>query len=219
MAYRTILVHMNDPRRNGFAALLCHASRPALRRSPDRSARLSRPWRRAGHAASGRGNRRERGASSSGVHLPGPHREGTIHQRSVSFGHSDPAKIVVARARTADLVVVNQADREATRALFDALPLLKGARKVELLSIHEATDNTILNADEDVVPHSAIADALQAMGVKPIVNSLKATGGTAGEQICAHAIGQQADLLVMGAYGRAAARIRLRRHHALRARE
>jgi nucleotide-binding universal stress UspA family protein len=171
----------------------------------------------------------------------------TCEWRPVPFERTDPAKIVVAHARAADLVVVNQADpewdqsrfldfpdrlaiesgrpvivvpkahrgaalpktvviawnrsREATRALFDALPLLKGARKVELVTIHDASDRTLLNAEEDILPLSAIADALARHAVKPIITSLKATGDTVGEQICARTIAEEADLLVMGAYG------------------
>jgi nucleotide-binding universal stress UspA family protein len=249
MAYRTILVHMNDPRR--VVSLLSYAMQIArlfdarligLHVSPAHDAKLPTP------PAVAEGGENEAPALLESIFRDLTEKERFISDwRPVSFEHSAPAKIVVARARAADLVVVNQADpawdrsrlldfpdrlaiesgrpvivvpkahpaavlpktvviawngsREATRALFDALPLLKGARKVELVTIHEATDKTLLNADEDVLPLGAIAEALAGHGVKPLITNLKATGGTVGEQICAHAIGQQADLIVMGAYG------------------
>jgi len=251
MAYRTILVHMNDPRR--VVSLLSHAVQIArlfdarligLRVFPAHAAKPIMP----GAQEASEGSVNEEPAHLEAIFRDLTEKERfTCEWRPVPFERTDPAKIVVARARAADLVVVNQADpewdqssfldfpdrlaiesgrpvivvpkahrgaalpknvviawnqsREATRALFDALPLLKGARKVELVTIHDASDSTLLNAQEDILPPSAVADTLARHAVKPIITSLKAAGDTVGEEICARVIAQEADLLVMGAYG------------------
>ena len=93
--------------------------------------------------------------------------------------------------------------REATRAMFEALPLLKGARTVELLILQEpGTDRRgHIGRDETTLPASAITETLAAHGVKLTVTTLTAPGLSAGEQICARASEQHADLIVMGAYG------------------
>ncbi len=252
MAYRTILVHMNDARR--VVSALSHAVQIA--RVFD--ARL------VGLHVYPAGEGRARAAADAGAAVAESPKEeaerlGAIFRdltekerfvaewRALPFEDTDPARIVVARARAADLVIANQADpdwersrlldfpgrlaiesgrplivvpkahrasalpksvviawnqsREAARAAFDALPLLKGAQKVELLTIHEATERTLLQPGGDVLPVSALADALARHAVKPTITSLKATGDSVGEQICARLIAQDADLLVMGAYG------------------
>ena len=100
------------------------------------------------------------------------------------------------------IVAWNQS-REATRAMFEALPLLKGARTVELLILQEpGTDGRgDIATDQATLPASAIAEALAAHGIKLIVTTLTASGISAGEQICARASEQNTDLVVMGAYG------------------
>jgi nucleotide-binding universal stress UspA family protein len=93
--------------------------------------------------------------------------------------------------------------REATRAMYEALPLLKGARSVELLTIDERNDHAVLDPDLDrqILPASAVAEALAAHGVKPSTITLKSSGAPIGCEICARAEEQRADLVVMGAYG------------------
>jgi nucleotide-binding universal stress UspA family protein len=92
---------------------------------------------------------------------------------------------------------------EATRAMFEALPLLKGARTVELLILQElGTDGRgNIETEQATLPASAIAEALAAHGITLTVTTLTAPGISAGEQICARASEQHADLIVMGAYG------------------
>lgn len=251
MAYRTILVHMNDPRRvvsllsyGVQLARLSDAHLIGLHVFPTHGAKPATPDALEAQEAS----ENEEPARLESIFRDLTEKERFISEwRPVPFERTDPAKVVVARARAADVVLVNQADpewdrsrlldfpdrlaietgrpvivvpkahlggplpktvvvawnrsREATRALFDALPLLKGARRVELLTIHDAVDRTLLNAEEDILPLSAVADVLARHAVKPIITNLKATGDTVGEQICARTITQDADLLVMGAYG------------------
>ena len=92
---------------------------------------------------------------------------------------------------------------EAARAFLDALPLLKGARKViELLTIRDGNDRT--DEHEDALPQTAVADALARHAVKPIITTLNPSRFPRRvSRFCSHTIVQEADLLVMGAYGHA----------------
>jgi nucleotide-binding universal stress UspA family protein len=165
--------------------------------------------------------------------------------RSVTAERVDPAKIVLTRARAADLLIASQADpqwdlsmlldfpdrlavesgrpvlvvpnerdvtalpksvviawnesKEAARALFDALPLLKGAQHVEFVTVEGGSHH--LNSREDILPASAAADALLRHGIRPTISTLKSNKSTAGEMICARASERKAELIVMGAYG------------------
>jgi nucleotide-binding universal stress UspA family protein len=93
--------------------------------------------------------------------------------------------------------------REATRALYDALPLLKGARTVEILIVEEPEGRASLNdaTDRRILHPTELIAALTEHGVKPVVAILRSSDATVGEQICARAQEQRADLVVMGAYG------------------
>lgn len=100
------------------------------------------------------------------------------------------------------IIAWNQS-REAARALFDALPLIKGAKYVELLTFDqpESEAHADLQMDQDHLPASAVAAALSDHGIKLTIATVKAPSVKVGEQICARAAEQQADLVVMGAYG------------------
>ena len=93
--------------------------------------------------------------------------------------------------------------REGTRAMYEALPLLKQARAVELLIIDERNEHGALERQRDphILPASAVVDALAAHGVKPSTVTMKSSGAPIGCEISARAEDQRADLLVMGAYG------------------
>lgn len=97
--------------------------------------------------------------------------------------------------------------RDATRAMYEALPLLKGARFVELLTIDEQHDSGALN--REVLPLSAVAEALAAHGVKASAVTLRSSGPSIGCEICARAEKERVDLLVMGAYGHSRLRERV----------
>jgi nucleotide-binding universal stress UspA family protein len=86
--------------------------------------------------------------------------------------------------------------REAARALFDALPLLKAADEVELLMFE-----TGQQPPEGRLPNSAIEAALARHGVKVTTSNREASDASVGEELCLHAIEKHADLLVLGAYG------------------
>lgn len=245
MAYRTILVHMNDARR--VVSALSHAVQIA-RVFDARLIGLYVYPAGEGVERAAADARNEEAERLGAIFRDLTEKERFIAEwRALPFEGTDPAKLVVARARAADLIVANQPDpewersrlldfpgrlaiesgrplivvpkahrapalpktaivawnqsREAARALFDALPLLKGAQKVELLTIREATERTLLQPGEDVLPVSAIAEALARHAVKPTIANLKADGDSVGAQICARTLAEGADLLVMGAYG------------------
>ncbi len=87
--------------------------------------------------------------------------------------------------------------REAARAAFDALPLLKRAETVHILEMGE----------DDLSPGTlradlSIATALGRHGIKPIVHSSSASGLDIGSALLSRLADLGADLLVMGAYGR-----------------
>ena len=108
-------------------------------------------------------------------------------------GQALPQKVIVAW---------NQ-QREATRAIYDALPLLRGASNIELLLIKEAGGRARLDGYSDQALGAAndFVAALAEHGVKPVIATLKSSGAPIGHQICARVKDQRADLLVMGAYG------------------
>jgi len=100
------------------------------------------------------------------------------------------------------IIAWNQS-RESTRAMFDALPLLKGARAVELLTLDglDKESRADLQLDQETLPASAVADILADHGVRPTIAIVKTQDIKVGEEICARAAGEGADLIVMGAYG------------------
>ena len=257
MSYRTILVHLNDSRRAGrllsySVALACafEARLTGLHVFP--ALRLESPIPLpVGNDVLG-GLRWS--IDEEGQHIKSLFEEMTANERFIGEWRSirservDPAKIVAARARAADLVVTSKADpawdlsflldfperlavesgrpvlvipddsavaalperiviawnasREATRALFDALPLLKRARSVQLLTIDEYdhVGESVLHREE-LLPASAIAETLRCHGIRASIREVKAGKTSTGELLCAQAT--EADLLVMGAYGHA----------------
>jgi nucleotide-binding universal stress UspA family protein len=91
--------------------------------------------------------------------------------------------------------------REATRAVHDALPFLKRAQDVTVVTVNEHTEHAGLFGD---VPGADVAAMLARHGVKVGMTSVESgKGGTAGEVLLSRASDLSADLLVMGAYGHA----------------
>ncbi|MGE8943520.1 universal stress protein [Leptospira interrogans] len=84
--------------------------------------------------------------------------------------------------------------REAARAVSDAMPLLKRADRVYVLTVAS-------EPREGGLPDTEIAATLARHGVKVSVNELQASDSAAGEEIARRAA-EQSELLVMGAYGR-----------------
>ncbi|NJO31877.1 MAG: universal stress protein [Rhodospirillales bacterium] len=93
--------------------------------------------------------------------------------------------------------------REATRAVYDGLPLIRGASAIELFVIEEPSGKGKFDGYSDQAlgaPNDFVA-GLAEHGIKPVIVAVKSTGKPIGHQICARAREQNADLLVMGAYG------------------
>jgi nucleotide-binding universal stress UspA family protein len=84
--------------------------------------------------------------------------------------------------------------REAVRAAFDALPLLKDAEQAQILEVKQS-------ADASLIPDTSIAAALGRHGIKPILRSTMAPDSKVGDEILSRLAEERADLLVMGAYG------------------
>jgi nucleotide-binding universal stress UspA family protein len=83
--------------------------------------------------------------------------------------------------------------REAARATFDAMPLLKTARKVRLVGIDVAPRGT--------EPAAEIAETLAHHGVKTEITHVTSDGMNAGETLLRATKDYGAGLLIMGAYG------------------
>jgi nucleotide-binding universal stress UspA family protein len=83
--------------------------------------------------------------------------------------------------------------REAARATFDALPLLRAAKRVRLLEIDVAP--------RGIEPAAEIAESLAHHGVKTEITHVTSDGMNAGETLLHAAKDHGAGLLVMGAYG------------------
>lgn len=98
----------------------------------------------------------------------------------------------------ADLVVVGWNDRrEATRAVFDAIPLLKRAKKVEIVWV----DPEMEYPHPGSTPGAELAESLDRHGINTAIEALSTGGGEAGEALMTKVADSGAELLVMGAYG------------------
>jgi nucleotide-binding universal stress UspA family protein len=94
-----------------------------------------------------------------------------------------------------DVVVAWDGGRAAARALADALPLLKLARRVRVLTIVNEKAAAHAHLGSEVVRH------LGAYGITAVVEEADAGGRKVGRVLTDHLAAHPADLLVMGAYG------------------
>ena len=92
------------------------------------------------------------------------------------------------------IVVAWNARREAVRAVFDAMPLLRHADSVSMVQIDPAHGN-------GAEPLDAVSDALSRHGVRCDRQVIPSTHGDAGAALLGHCKATGADLLVMGCYG------------------
>jgi nucleotide-binding universal stress UspA family protein len=93
-------------------------------------------------------------------------------------------------------VIAWKSSREAARAVFDALPLLETADRVQILEVRGKGDEP-----SGLAPDTSIAAALGRHGIKPSVRSTVAADISIGDEILSRLADMGADLLVMGAYG------------------
>lgn len=95
-----------------------------------------------------------------------------------------------------NVVIAWKAGRESARAVFDALPLLKGAENVHILEVRERADEGNMPT-----PDTSIATSLARHGIKPTIRTSIASDMSVGDEILSRLADLDADLLVMGAYG------------------
>jgi nucleotide-binding universal stress UspA family protein len=250
MSYKTILVHLTNPRRS--EALL----EPAIALASRFNAHLIGLHASLGVTLWGTDNLY--GSESTESALAAERKDAeqiaatfarmtanqplTADWRAIEAPFTDPAAAVVKHARCVDLVMASQADpdwprsplldfperlalesgrpvllipcvgrypslgrnvvvawkpvREAARAAFDALPLLKGADAVHVLEVTEPGSTR-----SSASPDTSIAAALGRHGLKPILRSSLAVDISIGDEILSRLADVGADLLVMGAYG------------------
>jgi nucleotide-binding universal stress UspA family protein len=96
-----------------------------------------------------------------------------------------------------NVLVCWNASREASRAVTDALPLLRRAAKVTVLSVNSETSA----AGHGESPGSDIALYLARHGVNAETAQTNAGDVDVGNLILSRAFDMSADLIVMGAYG------------------
>jgi nucleotide-binding universal stress UspA family protein len=120
---------------------------------------------------------------------------------AVIFESGRPTLIVpnqpvrVGKFELGSVVVAFDFSRAATRALADAMPILKHAKRVSLL--------TVENEKEIDRRHSPVEMKTYLAGhdIDAEYASVDADGRGIGEVLAQYAVSHQADLLVMGAYG------------------
>lgn len=95
------------------------------------------------------------------------------------------------------IVIAWNGRREAARAVFDAMPLLKQADAVKVVWIDPSADG----AEEKEIPVVDICAALARHGVRCEGAEEAAASGGVGDGLLKAAAGYRADLLVMGCYG------------------
>lgn len=97
-----------------------------------------------------------------------------------------------------NILVAWNAGLEATRAVTDALPLLQGARQVSVASFNPGPPD----GGHGQVPGADIALYLSRHGVRVTVSQYRAEDIDVGNQLLSRVSDLDADLIVMGAYGR-----------------
>jgi nucleotide-binding universal stress UspA family protein len=99
----------------------------------------------------------------------------------------------------AEITLAWKRSKEATRAVFDALPLLKRAHRVRVLTVVE---EGVMIADRDRSSAAELAAALSRHGINVETESLLKGALSVGDCLLDYAKSRNQDLLVMGLYGR-----------------
>ncbi|HVZ09419.1 universal stress protein [Rhodopila sp.] len=102
---------------------------------------------------------------------------------------------------TDHVLVAWNASREATRAVHDAMPLLRTAKQITILSI-----NPRAPIDEDEAPHTDLATHLGRHGVRSDTSHTVAEDIPDGEALLSYASDIGATMIVAGGYGHSRAR-------------
>lgn len=96
-----------------------------------------------------------------------------------------------------NVLVAWNASREAARAVNDSLPLLKRAKKVDVITINTQVGGLA----DDEIPSAAICLHLARHGVKTEAHQTAAGDLEVGDVLLSRAADWSTDLIVMGAYG------------------
>jgi nucleotide-binding universal stress UspA family protein len=99
------------------------------------------------------------------------------------------------RGALEEVVVAWDGGRAAARALADALPILRRARSVRLLTIAGEKPDLPRCGGADAVRH------LQSHGIEAVADRVAGAGRPIGETLGGYLDDRRPDLLVMGAYG------------------
>ena len=112
-----------------------------------------------------------------------------------------PTLVLPRRGRTslaADFVIIGWNERrEAARAVFDAIPLLRRAKSVRIVWVDPETEYPHPGS----LPGAELATALDRHGINAVIEALSTGGREAGEALLTKIADSGAELLVMGAYG------------------
>jgi len=125
--------------------------------------------------------------------------EGLVEQ--VIAGSGRPVLVIPSAGRFSDVgkrvVVAWSGSRESTRALHDALPLLRGAESVTLLSLQLPKEGTAQGG----LPPLDVLEHLRAHGVEARYDRWLVTDLAAVDAVLNRASDEAADLTVIGAFG------------------
>lgn len=134
--------------------------------------------------------------------VPVPESYDQWYAEAVIFGSGRPTLVVPEKPRArafqlGTVAVAWDSSRAAARAISDAMPLLEKAGKVRVV--------TVINEKKLDSRHSAeaLAKNLARHGVDVVLDKVDADGRRIGEVLEDYTAAQQADILVMGAYGHA----------------
>ncbi|TAN61224.1 MAG: universal stress protein [Magnetospirillum sp.] len=96
------------------------------------------------------------------------------------------------------VLVAWNGSREATRAVHDALPLLMSAKLVHVMAVNPRGGM----AGHGDIPGADICLHLSRHGVNAVCEHMRSEDLNVGEMLLSRAADEDADLIVMGAYGR-----------------
>ncbi|MEQ1576258.1 MAG: universal stress protein [Hyphomicrobium sp.] len=96
-----------------------------------------------------------------------------------------------------DIAVAWNDSREAARATFDALPLLRRAKKIRLMTVGEQFDES----GNNILSPADAAATLARHGLTVEIETIGSEGRHTGNTLLTRVAADSADLLVMGAYG------------------
>jgi nucleotide-binding universal stress UspA family protein len=124
------------------------------------------------------------------------------YAESIVFGSGRPVVILPPRGRTPELpldtiAIAWDGSRPAARAVADALPILERASEVRILTVLIEKELS----SESEPPGTELSKYLGRRGIAAKPECIYAAGHPIGEVLSSYLTSNQADLLVMGAYG------------------